>query len=78
MWGAIRYIWGISAGYRLQPWRSPYVRWRLETYFGKQGDVRGAAEFYRLMWRERREIKRFLDWVEERQAEQAARNKIFR
>lgn len=78
MLGAICYIWGVSAGYRLRPWRSPYVRWRLETYFGKRGDVHGGREFYRLLWQERREMWRFLRWVEERQAEQAARARAAR
>lgn len=75
MWGAIRYVWGITAGYRLRPWRSPYIRWRLETYFGPRGEVQSGGQFCRLLWRERREMGRFLRWVEERQAEQAARSK---
>ena len=72
---AARYIWSITAGYRLRPWQSPYVRWRLETYFGKKGEVHGGGQFYRLLWRERHEMWRFLRWVSERQAEQAARSK---
>jgi hypothetical protein len=78
MLGAIRYLWGITAGCRLRPWRSPYVRWRLETYFGKHGDVHSNREFCRLLWRERREMWRFLHWVEERQVEQAARRRATR
>jgi len=72
---AIRYFWKISAGYRLRPWRSPYVRWRLETYFGRGGDVQSGREFCRLLWQQRRELRRFLDWVTERQAEQKARSR---
>ncbi len=68
-------MWKITAGYRLRPWRSPYVHWRLETYFGKQGDVHGGGALVRLLWRERRELRRFLHWVEERQVEQATRRK---
>ncbi|MGH9794875.1 MAG: hypothetical protein ACRD5G_08895 [Candidatus Acidiferrales bacterium] len=74
MMAAICYVWQITAGHRLSPWRSPYVRWRLETYFGKKGDVKNGGEFARLLWRERREMWRFLRWVEERRAEQARRS----
>ena len=73
MLGAIRYWWGTTSGYRLKPWRSPYIRWRLETYFGKKGDVSGAGPFLRLLWQNRKELGRFVRWVEERQAEQARR-----
>lgn len=78
MWGAIRYVWSITAGYRLRPWRSPYIRWRLETYFGTRGEVQSGGQFFRLLWGERREMRRFLRWVEERQAAQAARSKAAR
>lgn len=74
MFTAIRYFWNMTAGYRLRPWQSPYVRWRIETYFGKQGEVDDGASFVRLMWRERREMRRFLRWVKERQAEQRRRS----
>ncbi|MBI3405729.1 MAG: hypothetical protein HY046_09765 [Acidobacteria bacterium] len=65
---ALRYYWVIAAGYRLRPWQSPYVRWRLETYFGKQGHTQSGGEFFRLLWRERAHLSAFLEWVEERRA----------
>ena len=68
---AIRYYWVIAAGYRLRPWASPYVRWRLETFFGKQGHVNGMSGFVSLLWNERGRMREFLDWVEERQAAQS-------
>jgi hypothetical protein len=67
---AIRYYWVISKGHRLRPWHSPYIRWRLETYFGAAGDVHGAREFFGLLWRERAAMRRFLDWAEERRRAQ--------
>jgi hypothetical protein len=70
MFSAIRYYWVIAKGYRLQPWRSPYIRWRLETYFGAAGEVQEAGEFCALLWRERRRLGEFLDWVEERRRAQ--------
>jgi hypothetical protein len=75
MFSAIRYYWIISKGYRLHPWNSPYLRWRLETFFGKDAanlDARGTLQ---LLWRERARLRRFLVWVEIRQGAQAARRK---
>ena len=30
----LRFLWRATRGYRLSPWRSPYLRWRMETYWG--------------------------------------------
>ena len=30
----LRILWRLTRGYRLRPWRSPYLRWRIETYWG--------------------------------------------
>ena len=68
MVGAWKYIWKVSRGYRLRPWRSPYLRWRLETYFGIPVERLTPQEFCRLMWRERRRMKEFLRWAEETRA----------
>ena len=63
MWNALRYYWIISKGYRLRPWASPYIQWRLETFFGKDAADLTAGRFFRLMWRERARMERFLEWV---------------
>jgi hypothetical protein len=63
---AVRYYWITTKGYRLRPWQSPYIRWRLETYFGKQAAELDARGFMRLMWSERARMARFLRWVRER------------
>ncbi len=68
---ALRYYWIIAKGYRLRPWRSPYIRWRLETFLGPEADDLNASKFFRLMWRERARMKRFLRWVEEQRYEQS-------
>ena len=65
MWSALRYYWVVSRGYRLQPWKSPYLRWRLETYFGPAAAELNGPEFFRLLWRERERMRRFLRWAEE-------------
>lgn len=66
MLNALRYYWIVAKGYRLRPWDSPYLRWRLETYFGKQAHDIDRAAFVRLMWRERVQMQKFLSWVGER------------
>jgi hypothetical protein len=63
MLNALRYYWITARGYRLRPWASPYIQWRMETFFGKQASELDARKFFRLMWRERARIERFLEWV---------------
>lgn len=60
----LAYLWRASRGYRLRPWRSPYLRWRIETYWGLEADSIGAADFWRFLWRRRRDLLRFLRWAE--------------
>jgi hypothetical protein len=70
MLNALRYYWIIAKGYRLHPWDSPYIQWRLETFFGKEAADMDRAKFMSLMWRERMRMRRFLDWVGERRRAQ--------
>jgi hypothetical protein len=61
MW---RYVWRSSRGYRLRPWRSPYLLWRIETYWGLHAERITPGEFWRFMWLHRKEFWRFLQWAE--------------
>jgi hypothetical protein len=61
----IRFLWNATRGERLRPWRSPYLRWRLETYSGKRAETVGARDFWDLFWREKRQFFRFLRWTGE-------------
>jgi hypothetical protein len=70
MLNALRYYWITCKSYRLRPWASPYIRWRLETFFGHQASNLDARKFFALMWRERARMKRFLDWVASRRRAQ--------
>jgi hypothetical protein len=71
MLNALRYYWITSKGYRFCPWKSPYIRWRLETFFGHEADGLDAQKFFALLWRERARMERFLAWVAvRRQAQQ--------
>lgn len=65
MFYALRYCWRASKGYRLRPWQSPYLRWRLETYFGVHADQLTRQDFFRLLWSERRRLLAFLRWAQE-------------
>ncbi len=64
MFSAFRYYWVGARGYRLRPWASPYIRWRMETFFGGDMHSLGPREFFRLIWRERERLERFLAWAE--------------
>lgn len=61
---ALRYYWAAAKGYRLRPWRSPYIRWRMETFFGPQATPLGARRFLWLVWCERRRLREFLRWTQ--------------
>jgi hypothetical protein len=59
----IPFLWRASKGYRLRPWRSPYLRWRIETYWGLEADRISSREFWRFLWQHRSEVIRFLRWA---------------
>lgn len=63
MLNALRYYWIISKAHRLTPWKSPYIQWRLETFFGKEAAELDARKFFSLLWRNRARMEHFLDWV---------------
>ena len=59
----LRALWRLTRGYRLRPWRSPYLRWRMETYWGFDAEEITFAQFWGLMWRQRSEMLRYLRWA---------------
>jgi hypothetical protein len=65
----LKFLWLASKGYRLCPWRSPYLRWRVETYWGLHAEAITAREFWRFVWEQRRDLWRFLRWVGRMQRE---------
>lgn len=69
MLSALKFLWVATSGYRLRPWRSPYLRWRIETYAGLHAEQIGFREFWLFLWRERRRLWPFLKWVEEMESE---------
>jgi hypothetical protein len=66
MMKTLRYYWIVARGYRFQPWKSPYLRWRFETFLGKEGANLTASKFLQLTWKYRKQMNRFVDWAAER------------
>ena len=60
-----------ARGYRLHPWDSPYMRWRLETFLGKEAENLSAAQFMKVLWKYRHQMQSFVDWAAERRRAQA-------
>lgn len=50
-------------GHRLTPWRSPYLRWRLETYTGLKMEQLGFWQIAQILLHESRSMWRYLRWV---------------
>ena len=58
-----RILWQMTRGYRVRPWRSPYLRWRIETYSGVHADRITPRDFWRFVWSQKRELIRYLRWA---------------
>lgn len=74
MFKTIQYYWNAARGYRFQPWASPYIRWRFETFLGKEAANLTASKFFHLAWKYRDHMERFVDWAAERQRFQRRRH----
>ncbi|MCZ2152753.1 MAG: hypothetical protein LC114_02440 [Bryobacterales bacterium] len=59
----IRFLWFASKGYRLRPWASPYLRWRVETYSGIRAESVTFREFWRFLWSQQSNLWRYLRWT---------------
>ena len=60
-----RFLWTATRGHRLHPWRSPLLRWRLETFTGKHAEEVRARDFWRFLIDERGQLLRFSRWLGE-------------
>jgi hypothetical protein len=70
----LQYYWNAARGYRFKPWESPYIRWRFETFLGKEAANLTAGKFFHLAWKYRDHMERFVDWAAERQRFQRRRH----
>jgi hypothetical protein len=59
----LSFLWLAARGYRLRPWRSPYLRWRMETYWGWHAGEITSPQFRTFVWEHRDELLRFLRWA---------------
>ena len=59
----LRFLWIASRGYRFNPWQSPYLRWRIETYSGIPADSITPRLFFRFLWSERAALWQYLRWI---------------
>ena len=66
----LRYYWMAAKGYRLTPWKSPYLRWRFETFLGREAAEMDAGKFFHVAWKYRDQMERFLEWADERKQAQ--------
>ena len=63
MRAAIRFLWNATRGHRLMPWRSEYLKWRIETYSGRKAETIDARAFFQFLWQEKMQLIRFLSWT---------------
>ena len=66
MWNLLTFYWIAARGYRLRPWDSPYLKWRLETFLGKESENLSPTGFVRILWKYRQNMQNFVDWAAER------------
>jgi hypothetical protein len=59
----IAFLWKSTRGNRLDPWNSPYLKWRIETYWGIHASSITPQLFWRFTWEHRAELWRFLRWA---------------
>lgn len=69
MFAALRFVWNATRGHRLAPWRSAYLRWRVETYSGQRAETLTTKGVLRFLWATRGELWRFLAWTGEMERE---------
>jgi hypothetical protein len=63
LFGALRFIWNATRGHRLTPWRSEFLRWRVETYSGKPAETLRTRDVLGFVWDSRWELLSFLAWT---------------
>lgn len=63
MISAIRFLWNATSGHHLRPWRSDYLKWRIETYSGMKAESITPLDMLRFTWREKWNLMQFLKWT---------------
>ena len=65
MLASLRFLWNATRGHRLRPWRSEYLKWRIETYSGKKAESLQTKDVLSFVWNEKWNLLRFLHWTDE-------------
>jgi hypothetical protein len=65
LFAALRFLWNATRGHRLAPWRSEFLRWRVETYSGKPAETLTDRDVLAFLWASRWELLSFLAWTGE-------------
>ncbi|MGC9223053.1 MAG: hypothetical protein ACP5E2_03960 [Terracidiphilus sp.] len=65
MFAALKFLWNATRGHRLTPWRSPYLRWRIETFSGRRAETLTAGSILSFLWATRGQLIEFLRWTGE-------------
>lgn len=65
MLASLRFVWNATRGHRLRPWRSEYLKWRIETYSGKKAETLQPRDVISFLWQEKGNLLRFLRWTSE-------------
>jgi len=65
MGAVLIFVWNSTRGSRLRPWRSEFLKWRLETFTGRHADEVGVRDFVRFLYGERKQVLRYLHWLSE-------------
>jgi len=65
MLAPFKFLWNATRGHRLTPWKSEYIRWRVETYSGMRAETLTKADVLRFFWHTRRDLFDFLLWTNE-------------
>jgi len=73
LFAPLRFIWTATRGHRFTPWRSEYVRWRVETYSGQPAETLTAAKIFAFAWASRWELLGYLFWTGQIQRESRRR-----
>jgi len=63
MLARLRFLWNATRGHRLTPWRSEYLRWRVETYSGKWAETLTTRDMLGFLWTLRWELLSYLVWI---------------
>ncbi|HEX4320563.1 MAG TPA: hypothetical protein VHZ52_06650 [Acidobacteriaceae bacterium] len=63
MFAPLRFLWNATRGHRLAPWRSEYLKWRIETYSGKKAETLRGRDVLSFVWQSRWELLDFLAWT---------------